>query len=89
MSEEIKLIIALAESVGFKIEQQCDYQERFETLYEDQDFVEFLRDIDKQHRYLMTEKMNAYIKTPNGRYKSRLKSPIINYIVTPPNNPIQ
>lgn len=80
MSQEMKLLLALTEALGFEVETTLDYQERKEPKHiAIPTYNSGRTDLDRE---LVAEgPHNMLLIDEDGMYTSMLKSPIVDYKV--------
>lgn len=75
MSNEMKLITALCEALGFEVKQTEDYQKRKEHG----PFPSQLKQPFGNDRQMAVDHDNAYLRYDDGSYVSVLINPIVSY----------
>ena len=79
MSDEMKLLEALCEALGFEIKITVDYDERVESPASAEQYFGLRLNLD---RCLASER-GEYVIDEDGNYISRFVSPIVSYKLIP------
>lgn len=77
MSQEMKLLEALCDALGFEVERMLDYQEQ--KIPPHQHCSRNLGFGEKVSRASVTDGTGKYITDKNGFYTSRLITPIVDF----------
>ena len=79
MSDEMKLLMALCDALGFDVKTELDYAERKEHIQPGSLLVEAW---PGNPRRCETDNNGGYIIDSNGNYTTLLKTPITSYVVS-------
>ena len=86
MTEEMKLITALCESLGFKVEVEHDYDERKEPKRNISRYQSMMAHTHSDGRELK-HICGTYVIDKNGEYTTKLIKPITTYKLTKKEQP--
>jgi len=79
MSDEMKLITALCEALGFDVVKTEDYSGRIENKEIAHRMIEDVSHFLRSDRKLVTDIVCAYLIDSDGNYKSELVKPEVSY----------